>query len=146
RGLRAVQAGARARGRLQPLRRRAKRQSGPCPTGADGPGPARERGPSGRLRWPAALTVPGASTPDRPASVAIVTGASRGIGRAIAERLAASGTAVALGGRDVALLDEVADAIGRSGGRAMAAPADLGSEDAIERMVRLVIERLGPPD
>jgi short-subunit dehydrogenase len=79
-------------------------------------------------------------------SVAIVTGASRGIGRAIAVRLAADGFAVAVTGRDVAQLDSVVAEIAAAGGRAHAFAADLACDPDIEQLVDDVERHLGPPD
>lgn len=56
--------------------------------------------------------------------VALVTGASRGIGAATATRLAAHGALVGVGGRDEAAIDRVVDRIRADGGRAAPAPAD----------------------
>jgi 3-oxoacyl-[acyl-carrier protein] reductase len=79
--------------------------------------------------------------------VALVTGASRGIGRAIAEALAGTGAAVAVNyrqrGEEAAA---VAEAIQRSGGRAVAVAADVSVAGDVERMVREVEQRLGPVD
>jgi 3-oxoacyl-[acyl-carrier protein] reductase len=82
----------------------------------------------------------------RSPGVAIVTGASRGIGRAIAVRLAADGSGVAVTGRDVACLDAVVAEIDAAGGRATAIAADLTRESDIEHLVREAEGRLGPPD
>jgi len=60
---------------------------------------------------------------------ALVTGASRGIGRAIAEELGRSGAAVALVARSRADLDQAADAVRRSGATAVAFTADLATDD-----------------
>jgi 3-oxoacyl-[acyl-carrier protein] reductase len=79
-------------------------------------------------------------------SVAIVTGASRGIGRAIAVRLAADGFGVAVTGRDVACLAAVEAEIAAAGGRAHAIAADLAVESDVEYLVEEVEWRLGAPD
>ncbi len=74
---------------------------------------------------------------------ALVTGASRGIGAAVAERLAANGAAVALGfrqQRERAL--EVADRIAQLGGRAVLAQADLTKERPTRKMVEQVQQEL----
>ena len=79
--------------------------------------------------------------------VAIVTGASRGIGRATALKLASSGAAVVVNYRrnDTAATETV-DAIVASGGRALAVRADLESGSEIAAMFASVRERLGRVD
>ena len=62
--------------------------------------------------------------------VALVTGGGRGFGRAIAERLASGGAAVAVVSRSRGQLDEVVEAIRTSGGTAMAVAADITSPRA----------------
>mgnify|MGYP003347008483 CR=1 FL=1 len=59
---------------------------------------------------------------------ALITGASRGIGRAIAEELASHGCAVALAARSADTVQQAADAIEQSGGRAVAIAADVTEE------------------
>jgi NAD(P)-dependent dehydrogenase (short-subunit alcohol dehydrogenase family) len=71
----------------------------------------------------------------------IVTGASRGIGRAIALRLAAAGSSVVLCARDQALLDAAAAEIRSAGGTAEAIALDLRVPDSGQRVVEFAIER-----
>jgi 3-oxoacyl-[acyl-carrier protein] reductase len=78
---------------------------------------------------------------------AVVTGASSGIGRAIAETLASEGAVVLLTHRaSPESAREVADAIQARGGRALVAQADLGTRDACERLVVAAREQLGRLD
>ena len=74
--------------------------------------------------------------------VAVITGASKGLGRQMAESLAAAGAAVALVARSRSLLNEVAAGITAGGGKAEAIVADVAVADAAER----VSERLGTCD
>jgi 3-oxoacyl-[acyl-carrier protein] reductase len=79
--------------------------------------------------------------------VALVTGGSRGIGKAIALALAEAGAAVAVNYRERS--DEasaVADAIRQRGGRAGPFGADVSQSSTVQRMVRDVEARLGPID
>jgi 2-deoxy-D-gluconate 3-dehydrogenase len=78
--------------------------------------------------------------------VAIVTGASRGIGRATAARLAAEGAHVVLTGRDQAALDEACESIEAVGGKALSCRADLDDADDRERLVAVAAEQVGPVD
>lgn len=77
--------------------------------------------------------------------VALVTGGSRGLGRAISERLAADGYAVAVNyaSRSDAA-DAVVEAIVQAGGEAIAVAADVGNGDAVEALFSEVEEKLGP--
>jgi NAD(P)-dependent dehydrogenase (short-subunit alcohol dehydrogenase family) len=78
--------------------------------------------------------------------VAIVTGAARGIGRVVAQGLAAAGAAVCLTARSADLLHEAATAIVADGGQALAIPADLTERAAVAHLVAETEERLGPVD
>jgi len=78
--------------------------------------------------------------------VAIVTGASRGLGKPIAKGLAAAGAHVVLVARDEAKLTTVKDEIVKSGGTATVLPIDLADEQAIRAGVRRVGEDLGRLD
>lgn len=76
--------------------------------------------------------------------VAVVTGGGRGIGRAIAESLAAQGAAVALLGRDETRLDEAATNIQRQGGRALAVRCDVTVGDNVRSALVTAEKELGP--
>ncbi|HEY3148717.1 MAG TPA: 3-oxoacyl-ACP reductase family protein [Dongiaceae bacterium] len=79
--------------------------------------------------------------------VALVTGGSRGIGKAVALALAESGAAVAVNYRERGgEAGAVAEAIVKSGGHAAAFGADVSLRSAVQSMVRDVEERLGPID
>ncbi len=77
---------------------------------------------------------------------ALVTGASRGIGKAIALAYAQQGAAVALSARNTDLLDQVADEITSAGGTAVVLPADVMDADAVHTMVNQATEELGGLD
>lgn len=78
--------------------------------------------------------------------VAIVTGASRGIGRGLATSLAAAGAHVALCARSADALDAVADAIRADGGSAIPVTCDIGDPGDITAMVAVVAEQCGRID
>lgn len=87
------------------------------------------------------------NTQPNPRSVAIVTGASRGIGAAIADRLARDGHAVVVnyaGNRQEA--DQVVERITRAGGEALALQADVADPVAVQRMFDAAEARYGGID
>ena len=77
------------------------------------------------------------------ARIALVTGASQGIGRAIALRLAASGTQVALAARNMEKLAEVAAEIAAAGGTAHSFALDISNEESIKACAKAVIAHFG---
>jgi NAD(P)-dependent dehydrogenase (short-subunit alcohol dehydrogenase family) len=78
--------------------------------------------------------------------VALVTGASRGIGAATARAFAAAGAAVVLAARDERALVALAHAITGDGGRALAVPTDVTDPPAVEHLVRQTIATYGRLD
>ena len=78
--------------------------------------------------------------------VAVITGASDGLGRATAERLAEEGAAVALCARGGERLRAAADAIRRRGGQVLDQPADVSRPADLERFVGGALERFGRID
>jgi NAD(P)-dependent dehydrogenase (short-subunit alcohol dehydrogenase family) len=78
--------------------------------------------------------------------VALVTGASRGIGAATARALSRAGAAVALAARDEERLDALAAEITEAGGTALSVPTDIGDPQAVERMVARTLDAFGRLD
>ena len=78
--------------------------------------------------------------------MAIVTGSSRGIGRAIAVRLAAEGAAIVLNGRNADPLAEVAAEVAARGGRAVAVAAGISGPDTAAALVEAAVRSFGRVD
>jgi NAD(P)-dependent dehydrogenase (short-subunit alcohol dehydrogenase family) len=78
--------------------------------------------------------------------VAIVTGSSRGIGRAIAEALAEAGAKVVVSSRKAPACEVVVEAITKAGGTAISIPCNVGHKDQLAALVKRTRERLGPID
>ena len=83
---------------------------------------------------------------DLSGKVALVTGAARGIGRAIAERLARDGADVALADVRADRLEESVAAVEKHGGRALALSADVTQKVEVDAMVQSTVDRLGGID
>jgi short-subunit dehydrogenase len=81
-----------------------------------------------------------------PGSVVVVTGASRGIGRAVVRAAAARGATVGLVARPSAGLDALVAEVDRPGARALAAPADVGDPDQLRAALHGLEVELGPID
>jgi NAD(P)-dependent dehydrogenase (short-subunit alcohol dehydrogenase family) len=78
--------------------------------------------------------------------VALVTGSSRGMGKAIAMAFAENGASVAVTARTAAALDDVVAAIRNSGGTAIAVPADLEDTEGLPQIVETVTSSFGGLD
>ena len=87
-----------------------------------------------------------AATHDFSDRLALVTGASRGLGYAVAEALAAAGAHVLLLGRTHGALEELYDSIVAKGGSATGVPMDITDFDALDRLGAQLAERYGKLD
>ena len=79
--------------------------------------------------------------PSLDGQIALVTGASKGIGAATAKALAAAGAHVVLTARDVRALESVEDEIHAAGGASTIAPLDLTEGDSVSRLAQAVAQR-----
>lgn len=78
--------------------------------------------------------------------VAIITGASRGIGKGISARFAAEGARVVMAARGAEALEAAAQAIRRAGGKALAVPTDVSSPEAVEHLFAETLRVYGVPE
>jgi NAD(P)-dependent dehydrogenase (short-subunit alcohol dehydrogenase family) len=78
--------------------------------------------------------------------VAIVTGASRGIGAVTSRAFAAAGATVVLAARSADALEDLAQDIQANGGNALACPTDVGDPDAVRRLVETTLRTFGRLD
>jgi NAD(P)-dependent dehydrogenase (short-subunit alcohol dehydrogenase family) len=78
--------------------------------------------------------------------VALVVGASRGIGAVTAEAFARAGAAVVVAARDQHALDSVANGIRKDGGQALAVPTDAGDAASVEQLVQRTVDTFGRLD
>jgi short-subunit dehydrogenase len=76
----------------------------------------------------------------------LITGASRGIGRSLAQQAARAGATLAIAARSSALLQELADSLTAEGANVTAIPADITSDGDRRRILATVVERLGGLD
>jgi NAD(P)-dependent dehydrogenase (short-subunit alcohol dehydrogenase family) len=84
--------------------------------------------------------------PELDGKVALITGGSKGIGRAIALSFARDGADVALAARGVDELEGAAKEVETEGGRALAVPTDVTESDQVEALVRRTVDELGGID
>ena len=91
------------------------------------------------------MSMPATSSPMH-GRVALVAGASKGIGAATAEAFADAGAAVVLAARDAAALETVAQQIKARGGQATAIPADVSDADSVRDLVASTLDAYGRLD
>ena len=83
---------------------------------------------------------------DLSGKVAVVTGSTKGIGKAIAEAMAAHGAKLVISSRKAPACDEVAGEIGEAGGEAIAIPCNVSHKDQLQQLVDETRRRLGAID
>jgi 3-oxoacyl-[acyl-carrier protein] reductase len=84
--------------------------------------------------------------PDLAGKVAVITGSSRGIGRAVATAFAASDVSVVINGRDVATLDTARADLERAGRRVRAVAGSVAAEDDVRRLFDVALGEFGRLD
>ena len=78
--------------------------------------------------------------------VAVITGSSRGIGRSIAEHLAAAGAKVVISSRKADACEKVAESINNDGGEAIAVPANISDKSQLENLISATHKKWGRVD
>jgi len=83
---------------------------------------------------------------DLTGKTAVITGSSRGIGRAIAEQMAAAGAKVVISSRKAGPCEEVAAGINAAGGKAVSIPCNVGDKAQLQALIQRTRAELGPVD
>jgi len=83
---------------------------------------------------------------DLTGKTAVITGSSRGIGRAIAKQMAAAGAKVVISSRKAGPCEEVAAAINQAGGKAVSIPCHVGEKAQLQALIERTRAELGPVD
>ena len=83
---------------------------------------------------------------DLTGKTAVITGSSRGIGRAIAEQMAAAGARAVISSRKAGPCEEVAAAINKAGGKAVSIPCNVGDKAQLQALIERTRAEVGPVD